>query len=357
MARPTQIFIDEAALLHNLARVQQLAPDKKVLAVVKANAYGCGLAKVLPTLDGHVHGFAVACLEEAMALRSYGCNSLCLLLQGVFDPEELQIVASQRFQTVIHQQRQLQWVLTNPLPTKINVWIKVNTGMNRLGFFPNEAADVIRCLLNCPWVDPEIGLMTHLACADEPDLAFNQKQWQSFMDISVAGANIKRSVANSAVILAAPQMLVDEIRPGIMLYGVSPFANQTGADLGLIPVMRLISAITNIHHLPPFSRVGYAGTWQSDKPSIIGIVPAGYGDGYPRYISPNTAIWINGSTAPIVGRISMDMLTVDLTNCPGVKIGDAVELWGQHIPVETIAKSAKTIAYELLCQVTDRVRV
>ena len=356
MSRPTRIYIDEHALLHNVQRVKQCAPDSKIIAMVKANAYGCGLARVLPILTEHVYAFGVACLEEARMLRALNCLAPCILVQGVFSADELLQVISFNLQCVVHQANQLQWILTTPLAEKIKVWVKVDTGMHRLGFHPDEVPAVMHALQACPWVDMEIGLMTHLAFADEPNHSDNQAQLRVFNNLPDFGVHVVRSIANSAAIMALPDMHADVVRPGIMLYGVSPFANQTGYDLGLIPVMRFESAITVIHHYPAYSRIGYCGTWQSDRPCIIGIVGVGYGDGYPRHVGPGTSVWVNGMMVPVVGLISMDMLTVDLTDCPNVHIGDVVELWGQYVPVERVAKSAGTIPYELLCQVTQRVR-
>ena len=355
MARPTRIYIDAEALLHNVQRVRQYAPGSKIIAMVKANAYGCRLPLVWPVLDGHVDAFGVACLEEALALRAMGCQAPCVLFQGIFSVDELPVLARHDLQCVVHQATQLQWILATPLTAKIKVWVKVDTGMHRLGFDSSEVDDVIQSLRACPWVDDEIGLLTHFACADEPNQPENQMQLQKFNEVLCSDVNIIRSMANSAAIMALPATHADFVRPGIMLYGVSPFANQTGLDLGLCPVMRFVSAVTAIHHYPPHARIGYSGTWQSDKPSIIGVVAAGYGDGYPRHIAAGTPVWVNGFMAPVVGRVSMDVLTVDLTDCPGVSIGDVVELWGQHVPVETVAKSAGTIPYELLCHVSQRV--
>lgn len=357
MTRPTRVQIEASALLHNLAKVRQHAAGSKVIAMVKANAYGCGIPAVLPVLEGQVDAFGVACLEEALAIRALGARSDCILFQGIFSADELHTVAAQRFQCVIHQPHQLRWLLDNALSSPIKVWVKVNTGMHRLGFEPHEIYEVLSTLNNCPWVDKQIGLMTHLACADEPNHPSNQQQLQAFSSLNVpTSIDLIRSIGNSAAILSLPESHADVVRPGVMLYGVSPFSNQTGKQLGLIPVMRFVSAISAIHHYPAFARVGYGGSWQTSQPSIIGIVAAGYGDGYPRHISQNTPVWVNGYQVPIVGRVSMDMLTVDLSNCPGIKIGDGVELWGQHIPVENIAMSAGTIAYELLCQFSPRVR-
>ena len=356
MARPGFIHIDPQALLHNVQRARHCAPGTSVVAMVKANAYGCGMPLVVSVLNGHVDAFGVACIEEALALRALGCRSGCVLFQGVFAPDELELVVRHQLQCVVHHKRQIEWLLATPLAAKIKIWVKVDTGMHRLGFDPGEVYGVLQALQACPWVDDDIHVMTHLACADEPGRPENQVQLKTFNDLMCTGARIKRSMANSAAIMSLPNTHFDIVRPGIMLYGVSPFANQTGRDCGLKPVMRFISAISAIHHFPSHAAIGYSGTWKSDKPSVIGVVAAGYGDGYPRHIAANTPVWVNGFLAPVVGRVSMDMLTIDLTNCPGVDIGDRVELWGQYVPVETVAKSAGTIAYELLCQVTPRVR-
>jgi alanine racemase len=354
MPRPCYVQIDSRALLHNVNQVKRQAQGCKVIAMVKANAYGCGLAAITPILEGQVDALGVACLEEALAIRNLGVRSDCVLFQGIFDAEELPIVAAHQFQLVIHQSNQLQWLLATPLANKIKVWVKVNTGMHRLGFAPQEVNEVVTALINCPWVDSEIGLMTHLACADEPDHPANQNQLQLFRELNLPQVKLIKSISNSAAIIALPDTHVDVVRPGIMLYGVSPFANRTGQELGLLPVMRFFSAISAIHHYPDAAAIGYGGIWQTSKPSTIAVVAVGYGDGYPRHIKHNTPVWVNGHYAPIVGRVSMDTLTIDLTDCPEVAIGEPVELWGQHIPVETIALSAQTIAYELLCQLSPR---
>lgn len=356
MTRPTRVQIDTNALRHNLALVKQRAPGSKVIAMVKANGYGCGLKEVVPVLSGHVAAFGVACLEEALAVRKLDAHSDCILFQGIFTADELQAVNANRFQCVLHEPYQLQWLLANPLSQPIKVWVKVNTGMNRLGFLPSDVNDVFSALRDCPWVDEEVGLMTHLACADEPQHPNNQAQLTCYYDLVVpANMKIIRSIANSAAIIALNQTHADYVRPGIMLYGVSPFSDQDGAELGLKPVMRFVSAISAVHPVAEGAYVGYGATWQAQRPSLIGVVAVGYGDGYPRHIADNTPVSINGVLAPIVGRVSMDMLTVDLSDCPPVNVGDVVELWGQHVTVETIARSADTIAYELLCQFSSRV--
>ncbi len=355
MARPTRAFCDATALIHNLNRIKQCAPTQKIIAMVKANAYGCGIANVVPVLDGLVDAFGVASFEEAMAIRRLGVHADCVLFQGVFSAEEYALAAAKRFQCVIHHRQQLDWLLATSLQNPLTIWIKVDTGMHRLGFSPDDVPEILAAVRDCPWISHPIGLMTHFSSADEVGQSCNVSQRQKFEELNLAGVQLTRSLANSAAILSMPEAHADVVRPGIMLYGVSPFVGQSGTDLGLKPVMRLVSAISSIHHYPANSPVGYNGTWSSDKPSIIGVVPVGYADGYPRHIRPNTPVWVNNTIAPIVGRVSMDMLTVDLTACSGVKVGDPVELWGRHIPVEVIAESAQTIAYELLTKTTSRV--
>lgn len=356
MSRPTRMYCDTNALLHNVLRVKQCAPHQKIMAVVKANAYGCGIANIVPFLDGYVDALGVACIEEALAIRRLGVNLSCVLLQGVFSAEELLIAAGAGFQCVIHQRQQLEWLLTNRLTEQVHIWIKVNTGMHRLGFLPDEVAGVVDAVSTCPWVAKEIGIMTHFARADEVGCTGNISQFELFNKLDLSGYQLTRSLANSAAVLSMTNTHADVVRPGIMLYGISPFIGQTGQSLGLKPVMQFLSALSAVHHYPPNSSVGYGGTWSSPRASVIGVIPVGYADGYPRHIRPGTPVWVNQMIVPIVGRVSMDMLTVDLTACSNPQVGDPVELWGQHLPVEVIAESAGTIAYELLTKITPRVR-
>lgn len=357
MARPTRIEVDVDALRHNVIRVQSCAPGRKIIAMVKANAYGCGVSAVVPALDAYVDAFGVACFEEARVLRKYTSRT-CVLMQGVFQQHELFDLADAGCEPVVHQPQQLAWILEMPLPDTIRVWVKVDTGMHRLGFDVDTVQTVIASLKACPWVDDNIGVMTHLASADEPQNPQNQAQLAVFNQLDLSDGVFERSMSNSAAILSCSEALADVVRPGIMLYGVSPFADQTAVSLDLKPVMRFISEITAIHTYAAGECVGYGGTWEAKRISRIGVVAAGYGDGYPRHVAPNTPVYINGQHVPIVGRVSMDMLTVDLTNCEfdNIELGSRVELWGDHLPVERIAQAAGTIGYELLCQISPRVR-
>lgn len=356
MSRPTALYIDSKALVNNVLAVKKFAPNKKIVAMVKANAYGCGLSTVVSVLEPYVDAFGVACLEEATLLRKHCPLSDCVLFQGIMSQDECPLLAELNLTCVIHQATQLEWILSNPMPKPIKIWLKFDTGMHRLGFFTHEVAKVLDALVNCPWVDKNIVLLSHLACADEAGHISNQQQLDKFNSIVKNYPEYSLSFANSAAIIGLPATHADIVRPGLMLYGISPFKNQMAREYGLLPVMRFESKIIAIHHYPANEPIGYGGTWQSDKPSVIGVIPVGYGDGYPRHIEANTPVYVKGYTVPIVGRVSMDMITIDLTQCSEhVALGDVVELWGQHIPVETIAKKAGTIPYELICQVSRRV--
>lgn len=356
MTRPTLIEINTDALIHNARHIKKLCPNRQVIAMVKANAYGCGLRFVIPTLENEVDAFGVACLEEAIALRALS-NKPCILFQGIFSKEELNAITEHQLQCVIHHEKQLQWILETPLSKSLTVWIKVDTGMHRLGFSPTELDTVFNALKQCSWINDDIGLMTHIACADEPNHPQNAIQFQMFENIIKDYPAVQaRSIANSAWILTHAEQTFEAVRPGIMLYGVSPFGVSIGSELGLKPVMHFISTVSVIHYYPPNSPIGYGGTWKSAVACRIGVVAAGYGDGYPRHVDSNATVWIKGHLVPIVGRVSMDMLTIDLTQFPDIEMGDRVELWGEHLPVERVAEYANTIAYELMCQISLRVR-
>ncbi len=357
MARPTRIKIDTQALLHNLTCIKRQAPRQAVIAMIKANAYGCGILEAARTLEPHVEGFGVACIEEALVIRQAGIQKRCVLFGGVFTPDEYPLLAKYRLDCVIHQPYQLTWLCQTPLANPIKVWIKLDTGMHRLGFAPTEVSAILHALKSCGWVDKDITVMSHFGCADEHTRAVNQAQIDLFEKTTGVLAPVTKSMANSAAIFRLPQAHFDIIRPGIALYGASPFADISASELGLKPVMHLTSRISAIKSYAKGEKIGYGGRWQTPRPSQIALVPIGYGDGYPRHIQPNTPVWVNNKALPIVGTISMDMLTIDITEHPSVAVGDEVELWGAHISIERVAKAAGTIAYELLCQFVPRVNV
>ncbi len=352
--RNTSIHIEPAALLHNLTFIKRQAPLAKVVAMVKANAYGCGIKQVIPTLEGNVDVFGVVTTGEALAIRKLGAQTPCLIIQGAFEPTDWQLAGQQNFIFAIHCPLQLNWLLNTPLAHPVTVWIKLNTGMNRLGLQPHEAKDIIQAVSQCPWVKKPVVLMTHFANADSPAHPFNHQQYTEFNQLALAYPDTEKSLANSAAIFALPHTHADYIRPGITLYGISPFEQMTGIELGLQPVMRFTSKLMHTYTISAGDNVGYGSTWLAQRPSRLGLIPVGYGDGYPRVVQPNTPVWILGQTAPIVGRISMDTMVVDLTAMPEVATNDPIELWGTHLPIERIAKAANTIPYELLCKVLSR---
>ena len=352
--RPTFTEIDVCALKHNVNRVRYFRPHQHVIAMVKANAYGCGLDLVVPAIEKAVDYFGVASLEEGVALRELSQRP-CILFEGVYQLEEYLTASELQLECVIHHAQQLHWLLSRPLEKSLRIWVKVNTGMNRLGFLQDNVAAVLSALAQCACVQPNIGLLTHLACADEPDHPQNAAQVAAFHALQLPPCDLTRSIGNSAAVLSRDDAKEEVVRPGLMLYGVSPFAHRLAHEFGLKPVMRFLSGIIAVQHCAPGEHVGYGGSWRCEVASRIGVVAVGYGDGYPRHVPHGTPTWVNGQMAPVVGRVSMDMLTIDLTACPGVDVGMQVELWGERVPVETIARAAGTSAYELICQVTSRV--
>jgi alanine racemase len=347
MSRPLIAVIDRDALHHNLNIARRAAPQARVLAVVKADAYGHGLVECARALAA-ADALAVACIEEALCLRTAGITQPIVLLEGFFEAAELPLLAQHRLHTVIHCFEQLRQWRASQLP--IPIWLKVTTGMHRLGFRPEELPQVWAALADTP----PACLMTHLACADEFDNPATLAQLQCFTQLA-QDFNGACSIANSAGILAWRQSHADWIRPGIMLYGASPFPGEIGAVHGLRPVMHLRSRLIRINHCRAGEAVGYGGTWVCPQDMRVGVVAAGYGDGYPRHAPVGTPVRVNGEEVPLIGRVSMDMLTVDLRRQPHAQIGDPVTLWGDGLPVEIIAKHADTIAYELLTAITPRV--
>jgi alanine racemase len=345
--------IDTAALRHNLGVARSRAAGARVMAVIKANAYGHGVlqsAKALAEADG----FAVARLDEGLALRAAGLTNRVLLLEGVFSPQQLALAAQQRFELMVHNAEQLAMLDGFAGAERISAWIKVDTGMNRLGFRVEDFAAAHARLANNPRIEPQPTLVTHLASADDRRDAKTAQQLEQFRAVT-AGLPGARSIANSAGVLAWPATRGDWVRPGLMLYGLSPFPSGTGSDLGLRAAMSLQSEVIAVKPVPAGETVGYGGAWRADRDTRIAVVAAGYGDGYPRSTASGAPVQINGRRAPLVGRVSMDMITVDVTDLPAVSVGDPVVLWGEGVPAEEIAQHAGTIAYELICGVSQRV--
>jgi alanine racemase len=323
------------------------------MAVIKANAYGHGLvpaAKALAQTDG----FAVARIDEGLALRAAGLTNRILLLEGVFSSAQLQAAAQQRFDLMVHSFEQLEMLESRAGSDVVCAWIKVDTGMNRLGFRTEQFAAAYDRLRRVPNVAPDPTLVTHLANADDRRDAKTSQQLQAFAAATAHLAG-ERSIANSAALLAWPDARADWVRPGLVLYGVSPFPSGTGAELGLRPAMTLQTEVISVKDVRAGETVGYGGAWLAARDTRMAVIAAGYGDGYPRSVESGTPVLVNGHRAPLIGRVSMDMITVDVTELPGVATGDPVVLWGDGVPIEEIARHAGTIPYELICGVSQRV--
>jgi alanine racemase len=353
MARPLIARIDLAALAHNLGVAKAAAPNSKALAVIKANGYGHGLTRVargLRTADG----FAVLTVDDAAQLRGEGYTHPIVLLEGFFHPDELPDIAHLRLRPVIHRQDQAEILARAHLEHRIDVLLKIDTGMHRLGLRPARVADALATLRGAPHV-AGITLMTHFAGADEAAIGVAE-QLARFRE-ATSGNELPCSLANSAALLRYPETHADWVRPGIMLYGISPFAGQTGADLGLLPVMTLESRLIAVQRIRKGEAVGYGATFVAERDMGIGVVACGYADGYPRHAGTGTPVLVEGRPTRTLGRVSMDMLCVDLTPVPNAHVGSPVTLWGADLPAEYVADHAGTIAYELLTALAPRVRV
>jgi alanine racemase len=350
--RRTQMVIDLAALRHNLAVVRRFAPHSRVMAAIKANGYGHGIERVAHALR-EADAFGVACLDEAIALRRAGITAPIVLLEGFFHAEELPLLLKYQLQSVIHHPFQIEALRHLSPASPLPVWIKIDSGMHRLGILPAEFPPLWQAMTQMAQIRIT-GIMTHLASADLVDDLSTARQLARFDEL-VAGLQHPLAIANSAAIIAWPTSHRDWVRPGLMLYGVSPFADRLGSDLGLRPVMTFTSQLFAIRQLPAGAPVGYGGSWRCPEAMPVGVVAVGYGDGYPRHIPNGTPVLINGQRVPVIGRVSMDMITVDLRRLARVERGDSVVLWGEGLPVEEIARAAGTIPYELLCGLTGRV--
>lgn len=351
--RDATLTLSRSALLHNMARVRACAPQSRVLAMVKADAYGHGASLVASWLSPHVDALGVAFMEEALALRDAGIKTPIALMEGVFNAYELATARALDMYLVVHQFQQLDLLEKHPSGPPLTVWLKVDSGMHRLGFTPTEAVKAYQRLEALPSV-VRIVLCSHFAAADDITSLQTDRQTAVMNDLAARLPAMPRSFANSAAILGRPEVHHQWVRPGIMLYGSSPFADRTANDLDLKPVMTLHSRVIAVRELAAGEAVGYGATWTSLQPTRLAVVAIGYGDGYPRHAPSGTPVLINGQRYPLVGRVSMDMITVDVSDAP-VHTGDHAVLWGEGLPVDEIAAHAGTISYELFCKITNRV--
>ncbi len=346
--------IDTQALQHNLAVVRSLIPaNTKVVAVVKANAYGHGLVQVAKKLAS-ADAYAVARLEEALVLRSSGIVKPIIMLEGFFSADDLPVLAANNLQTAVHSLEQLDALEQMSLPNPVKVWVKLDTGMHRLGVRPEDVDAFCARLGRCKNVVQPFNFITHFSCADELDNLTTAKQIELFNQLTKDYAG-ERSLASSAGIMEWHDAHADWIRPGIMLYGASPFQGKTGFDHGLQPVMTLKTSLIAVRLVKQGEPVGYGAKWVSPRDTKVGVVAIGYGDGYPRMAPNGVPVLVNDRIVPLVGRVSMDMLTVDLGPEATDRVGDDVTLWGVGLPVETVAEAIGTIPYELITKLTSRV--
>lgn len=353
MSRPARARIDLSALSANYRHARSLAPGRKVIAVIKGDAYGHGAVAAARALYAEADTFAVACIEEALELREAGIDTPVLLLEGCFEPGELALVEHHGFITVVHCPEQLDMLLAARPDRPLPVWLKMDSGMHRVGLAPARFAAAWQALNDCPHAT-DIVLMTHFARADELDRDTTREQ-RAVFERHAKGIPAPRSLANSAATLAWPETHCDWLRPGFMLYGWSPLNRDHPNAAALRPVMTLESALIAVHELPAGEAVGYGERFITDRPTRVGTVAMGYADGYPRHARDGTPVAVNGRPTRLIGRVSMDMLTVDLTDLPEARVGDPVELWGPTVSANAVAAHSDTIAYSLLAGITRRV--
>lgn len=354
MSRATSATIHVDALRQNLLRMRERAPLSKVMAVVKADGYGHGLERVAHALEG-ADAFGVASIADGERLRAAGLSKRIVVLSGFDEPGDLPLIRRLNLDSVVHNPEQVRMLRIDGDPRPVRVWLKFDTGMHRLGFAPSDAERVYRELRSLPQVDPNIVMMSHFARSDEFDHQATAEQITMF-ERGTKGLPSPRSLANSAGVLGWPSSHLDWIRPGGALYGLSVAEGRSAAEFGLLPAMSLSTRIIAINQVPAGDSIGYGGSFVAPTPMRIGIAAIGYGDGYPRHAPSGTPVLVGGHRVSTVGRVSMDLLALDLTACPGVSVGAPVELWGRQLPVETVAAAAGTISYELTCGITRRVR-
>lgn len=347
--RGTILELRPQALAHNAGRARELAAGAKVFAMVKANGYGHGLGLAARAMANRVDGLGVAVMEEAQALRHLGLAHPLLVAEGFFDATELALAARLHAEVVVHAPWQVELLEARPAP--VGVWLKVNTGMNRLGMAPDLAraqAARIRAVKGVKL----LGVMTHFACADQSEDTLTEDQLDAALALAVE-LRLPLSAANSAALIRYPRARARRVRPGIMLYGSSPFSWQSAAELDLRVTQRFCARLIAINPVQPGDSVGYGATWTARGPGRIGVVAVGYGDGYPRHAPNGTPVAVNGRRTRLAGRVSMDMLTIDLSGIDA-RVGDQVELWGDTVSVDEVADACGTISYELFCQITSR---
>lgn len=353
--------INTAALTHNIEVIRQFTGDSQIWVMVKANAYGHGMTEIVHHLPHNITGLGVARIDEALKLRAHSVVKPILLLEGYFSLDELVVVARSGFQTVIHSMQQITLLeqfegqyRAEGLPP-IQVWLKIDTGMHRLGFRPEEVQTAIERISRCRSVANPLHFMSHFSCADERDNDYTQQQLDIFSQLTRDCLGI-RSIAASSGCFNWPASIYDAVRPGISVYGISPMNEISGRELGLRPVMTMISSLIAVRDGKKGESIGYGATWTLQSDTKLGVVAMGYGDGYPRCAPSGTPVLVNGRRVPLLGRVSMDMFIVDLGINSLDCVGDEVILWGEDLPVEEVSRAIGTIGYELVTNLTSRVK-
>ena len=355
--RPTKASVRLGAIAENLSVAERLAPQSKIMAVIKANAYGHGAVEVARGLQATTAAaFAVAFIDEAVQLRDAGITRPILILQGASADSDVVEAAEKDFCLMLYSRQQVESVLGANIGSPVQVWIKVDTGMNRLGLSPGELEDVFAALSVSKNVGPGMVMCSHLACADDPNSPMTLQQ-VSQTRLFAKQFDLPLSIANSAGIMNCPQSHAEWNRPGYMLYGNSPFESQLVSDCGLVPAMSMESEITSTRQVAVGDGVGYGQDWMATRPSRLATIPIGYGDGYPRHATNGTPVMVNGKRVPLAGRVSMDMISVDISGLEQVETGDKVELWGENLSINEVAACAGTIGYEVMAGLTGRVPI
>lgn len=354
MSRPTQVTIDLAAVAHNYRLASQLAPQSQTMAVVKADGYGHGMGQVAHALKDFAPAFAVSSIDEAFQLKQSGIQQPILLLEGFFHPGEIAEAHQNNFWAVVHNEQQIHWLeeYRPDIDTPMSIWLKFDTGMHRLGLPVQSAKRLTEHCRRLDWVREDITLMTHFSEAEDPSQTTLSKQL-ALCEQHLKPLSLPQSYANSAAMLSNPKTCQQWARPGIMLYGASP-CDDHAISAQLRPAMTLSSEVIAVREVEAGESVGYGGTWIASEPTTIATVTVGYGDGYPRQAPSGTPVLINGREFPIAGRVSMDMLTVDVGHESGVEVGNRVELWGKQLPIKRIAEHAQSISYELMTRMPKR---
>ena len=350
MRNTVRAKIDLSALQHNFSVVRKICPRSRVMAMVKADAYGHGLVPVAKALHG-ADGLAVARLQEAITLREAGISQRILLLGTLLDANDLAACSALNVDVTAHDATSVDNIAAAARHGALRVWLKLDSGMHRVGLDPHAFIEADRYLSSLPGVS-ELTHMTHFSSADEPESEVTTRQISCFSECHRSNASAKASMANSAALISRPESRADWVRPGIMLYGGNPFPDR---DIGIRPVMSLLAFVVAVREIASGDSVGYNRLWVSQRRSRIATLGVGYGDGYPRHAKNGTPVWINGSVGRLVGRVSMDSIGVDVTDCNRIAVGDEATLWGENPSAVTVAEHAATINYALLTGVSQRV--